>query len=303
MAIGVTSGSECRAGSLTFELETTRDVAYSMDADADPVRHKLDIHRPKDCKNFPVVFFVHGGGWVQGNKDHFGVYTLLARTLARNGIGMVCPNYRLSPRVKHPEHIRDVAKAFAWTQRNIGKYGGDSNEIFVAGHSAGGHLSALLATDESYLRAEGLSLKNIKGAMPISGVLIVPSMTLFDPVFGKDPVVRKQASPVSHAGKQSPPFLILYADKDLPACDRPGAEALCKALQDKQCQAQACEIAPRNHLSILLNAAKESDPVMRSMLSFIGSQVVVDRLAAGDCLSVVDEMGLSLARYAAAVSK
>ena len=179
-------GSHGAAQTGNFAMESIRNLSYYDGDEADAVRHKLDIHRPKDCQDYPVLFFVHGGGWVEGNKDHFGIYSVIARTLARQGVGMVCPNYRLSPQVKHPEHIRDVAKAFAWTSRNIGKYGGNPRALFVGGHSAGGHLSALLATDERYLKAEGLGLSSIRGAMPVSGVFNVPNLTLFDSVFGKD---------------------------------------------------------------------------------------------------------------------
>jgi len=80
--------------------------------------------------------------------------------------------------VKHPEHIKDVARAFAWTVKNCEKWGGRPDQIFLAGHSAGGHLVSLLATDESYLKAEGLKLSDIKGVMAISGVYRIPEIHL-----------------------------------------------------------------------------------------------------------------------------
>src|SRR5947209_5431295 len=63
-----------------------------------------------------------------------------------------------------------VARAFAWTQKHAAEYGGRPDQIFACGHSAGGHLVSLLATDESYLKAEGLSAKDIKGVISVSGV-------------------------------------------------------------------------------------------------------------------------------------
>ena len=92
----------------------------------------------------------------------------------------------------------------------------------------------LLATDESYLKAEGLSLQAIKGAMPVSGVFIIPPGPIFDVAFGKDPKARKQASPISHVQEDLPAFLVLFGDSDLPSCDRPGAEAFCKASAGEQ---------------------------------------------------------------------
>ncbi len=169
-----------------FEQQSFRGISYYDGKDADPVRHQLDIHVPKGHKDFPVLFFVHGGGWIQGNKDHLGIYSVLARAFNRHGIGVVCPNYRLSPGVTHPEHIRDVARAFAWTYHNIQRVWRLQEQLFVGGHSAGGHLSALLAVDPRYLKAEGLSLTAIKGAIPLSGLFIIPPEPIFDVAFGKD---------------------------------------------------------------------------------------------------------------------
>jgi acetyl esterase/lipase len=285
-----------------FEQQTVRNVAYYQGPDFDSVRHKLDIHVPKGHKDFPVLFFVHGGGWIKGNKDHLGIYTMLARTFNRHGIAVVCPNYRLSPDVKHPEHVRDVARAFAWTFKNINKYGGRSDELFVGGHSAGGHLCALLATDETYLKAEGLTLKAVKGAMPVSGLYVIPPQPVFDIPFGKDPNIRKQASPIHHVKADLPSFLVLFADHDLPVCDRRGAEAFCKAMHGKACRADLCEIPRRNHLSILWSAINDTDPVTQSMLSFIMARVTLDRLGR-EGPEAIDEFGTFLARYVGYVAR
>src|SRR5690242_5472635 len=79
------------------EVEEFRNLAYYEGADADPVRHRLDLYVPKGRKDFPVLFFVHGGYWRSGNKN---LYAPLGRVFARNGIGTVIINYRLSPQVK-----------------------------------------------------------------------------------------------------------------------------------------------------------------------------------------------------------
>src|SRR5262249_15848151 len=149
----------------TYEVEVAKNIAYNTDKDADEVRHKLDLHMPKGGKDCPVFFFVHGGGWRAGNKNGFGK---TGNTLAKMGIVSVSTNYRLTTKggkVKHPDHIKDVAKAFAWTVNNIAKRGGNPKQIYISGHSAGGHLVALLGTDESYLKDEKLSLENIKGVL------------------------------------------------------------------------------------------------------------------------------------------
>jgi acetyl esterase/lipase len=255
-----------------YEVESVKDIAYYEGEDMDKVKHKLDLYLPKGKKNFPVLFFVHGGAWIHGDKDgQLGVYHSLGNFYAAQGIGVVVTNYRLSPGVKHPEHIKDVARAFAWTVKNIEKHGGNPEQIFVCGHSAGGHLVALLATDETYLKAEGASLKNIKGVIPISGVYEVPPKVL-PQVFGSDPEVAKKASPTCNVKAGLPPFLILYADDDLKYCDRAPVQAFCKALDDKGCTATICEIKDSNHIKMLFSAKSADNDVSKKILEFIAAQ-------------------------------
>ena len=129
---------------------------------------------PENKKDYPVVVLVHGGGWFIGDNRSAGLYSSVGQFLASQGVGVVLPNYRLWPAVKHPEHAKDVARAVAWTRAHIGKYGGDAQRLFLMGHSAGAHLVALLATDESYLQAEHMKTTDIKGIVAVSGVYRIP---------------------------------------------------------------------------------------------------------------------------------
>jgi len=157
-----------------------------------PRKHLLDIYKPQDLVNAPVLLFIHGGAWQRGDKL---LYAYLGRAFASRGFTTVIINYRLTPEVRHPGHVQDVARAFAWTYRNITAHGGNPAGIFVMGHSAGGHLAALLALDEQYLEAEGLTTSLIRGAMPISGVYNLNAIPGFDSIFTSDPEVRRNASP------------------------------------------------------------------------------------------------------------
>jgi acetyl esterase/lipase len=280
-AVGPTRAEEKAAPSEPaanlFEVRPVRNLAYRevyKDENVAKEKNKLDLYLPKGQQEFPVVFFVHGGAWRNGHKDYFGVYSTFGMSLARRGIGAVVPNYRLSPEVQHPDHIKDVAKAFAWTCKNIAKYGGRPDQIFVCGHSAGGHLVSLLATDDRYLKAEGLTLKAIRGAIPMSGVYTIPEVSeLFTSMFGSDAKVRREASPIIHARSDAPPFLIIYADYDLTYCGRAPSEEFCKALKSKKSEAETMEVPQRNHVTILLNACLRTDPVPQAILKFIGAHI------------------------------
>lgn len=248
----------------TFEVETVKNVAYNDSKEADSVRHKLDLYLPKDAKDYPVLFFIHGGGWTKGSKDNFSSH---GKTFASNGIGFVAVNYRLSPAVKHPEHTKDVAQAFAFARADLKKRGADVSQIYVSGHSAGGHLCALLATDESYLKEHKLSLKDVKGCIPISGVFTVGGRA---EIWGDDEEMRKKASPMNHVAKGLPPMLLFYGDAEDKGLGAQ-AEKFGEALKKVGSKAEVRRITDRTHGTIMSNVAKADDEVTKAIFTFIKS--------------------------------
>ena len=289
-------------------------VPYYQGPEYDPVRHRLDLYLPRGKSNFPVVVLVHGGAWRRGDNRCCGLYSAVGQFLASQGYGVVMPNYRLSPEVRHPAHITDVARAVAWTRACINEYGGDPERLYLAGHSAGGHLVSLLTTDEKYLAAEGLRPDILKGVLAVSGVYDLPparqdvvlggdtplsfqlrqvaflrrcfghawpltqpvpglvlSIDVYGPVFGDDPVGRTLASPIHHVKPGLPPFLILYAQHDLPTL--PGmARRFAEALRDQRCPVEEHEVADRNHNSIFFSAIRPDDPTAAAILRFLQRQ-------------------------------
>ncbi|NBO91965.1 MAG: alpha/beta hydrolase [Planctomycetia bacterium] len=157
------------------------DIRYHPGRD----RHTLDIFRPDSSpKPLPVILFIHGGTWMTGDKDFFGINRKAGKMLARSGYVTAVVNYRLTPFVQHPEHARDIARAFAWIQRHINKYGGDPSRVVLIGHSAGGHLATLIATDPAYLADPELKLDAsaraaVKGVIGVSGVYRIPQADEF----------------------------------------------------------------------------------------------------------------------------
>ncbi len=144
------------------ELPNTLDIGYGPSA-----AETLDVFRPADSAlPVPVQVFLHGGYWRAFHKDDF---SFAARsTVAAGGVGVVV-NYALMPGVTMAELVRQCRAALAWTYRNIAEHGGDPDRIFISGHSAGGHLVAMLmATD--WAEAFGLPADPVKGAVAISGL-------------------------------------------------------------------------------------------------------------------------------------
>jgi acetyl esterase/lipase len=144
-------------------VETSKDISY-VQGTSNP-RQRLDVYVPRGGSGFPVVVFIHGGYWIAQDKDYFaplvGLYGNVGRALARRGIGVVVLNYRLVPDVAFPEQLSDVVSAIRWTQDNVERYGGDPRRLVVAGHSAGGHMAALLALDPARLRTGGVDAGSI----------------------------------------------------------------------------------------------------------------------------------------------
>jgi acetyl esterase/lipase len=275
-------------------------------------RHELDVFSPAGASRAPVLVLVHGGAWMIGDKDFHGLYRNVGRALARRGLVVVMPNYQLTPRVRHPEHVKDVARAYAWVRRHIKDYGGDPDDIFLAGHSAGGHLVALLATDPGYLKEPALGLteadrRALRGVIGVSGVYTIPQpddiarvmagmlsglsmggpqggampaatnsllrkasawLNPFVLVFGNDPKQQQLASPLAHVRPGLPPFLLLYAQRDLPLLDGM-ARTFAAALKKAGDSVQAERIDDRNHDSILFWATDADDSVNRAITHFI----------------------------------
>ena len=228
------------------EVVVVNDIAYYEGADADAKKHKLDIYTPKGLKDFPVVFFIHGGTWSSGDRKMYGN---MGQMFASQGIGVVVISYRLSPAVTHPAHIEDVAKAFAWTHTNIAKYGGRADRIFVAGHSAGGHLTSLLAANPEYLKKHNLSSKNIRGIIPISGVYDIPA-GMFPKIFPGTADALKPASPVKNLSAGGPPALVIYADQDYAGLEQLAKQYTAK-LGELKTQATLELIKDRTHITII----------------------------------------------------
>ena len=146
------------------------NIPYDDPPTAGGTKHELDIYHPIGETNTPVLVFIHGGAWKQGDKN---IYVELGNTFsAYYRTTTVIANYELSTDPWYaifPEHILDVAKAFAWIYEHIDEYGGDPENIYLFGQSAGAHLVSLLATDSNYLINHNLSLDKIKGVVCMSG--------------------------------------------------------------------------------------------------------------------------------------
>ena len=188
--------------------KTEVDIPYSVLSEDSykNERTKLDIYYPTDKKGFATVIFLHGGG-LEGGSKHIPL------ELQQQQIAVVAPNYRLSPKAHHPTYIEDAAQSVAWTIENIARYGGDPKKIYLAGHSAGGYLTLMLALDKSYLDRHGVDADSLAGYLPISGQ--TNTHYTIRKERGMDPVVPiiDQYAPIYHSRQLAPPLLLVTGDR------------------------------------------------------------------------------------------
>jgi acetyl esterase/lipase len=160
--------SACSPVTVLNALAPERGISEILDVGYEPGdRHQLDIYAPKGVTSAPVVVFIYGGGWKDGNRSE---YRFVAAALAARGFVTVVPDYRLYPQVRFPAFLRDAASAVAWTRANISRYGGDPNRLFLMGHSAGAYIVAMLTLDKQWLAADGVDPdKDIAGTIGLAG--------------------------------------------------------------------------------------------------------------------------------------
>lgn len=139
-----------------------RDLAYTETSEVE-----LDVYSPETGSGHPVLVFIHGGGWNKYDKELFAP---VAMQLVPRDMVVVIPDYTLHPDAGYEQMARETAAAVAWTFENIADYRGDPEQVVLSGHSAGGHLSGLVALDERWLGEYGYEPADLCGWVGLSGV-------------------------------------------------------------------------------------------------------------------------------------
>lgn len=253
---------------LSPDVKVEKGITYRAGPEESADKHKLDIYLPKSKTNLPVFFFIHGGAWKTGDRSY---YIPLGNRYAKEGFITVAPSYRLAPKHPYPAQLEDVAAALAWTVRHISEYGGDTNRIYVGGHSAGGHLAALLALDERALGVHHLSPKLIRGVLALSGVYNLTAGEGLESVFGTDVAKRRAAAPLTYVHAGAPPFLVTYCEWDyfsLPAM----AKEFHAALRQAGVSSELVFVPGESHISEIISVTRSNDVTVAAALKFMQSK-------------------------------
>jgi acetyl esterase/lipase len=262
--------------------EVKRNIPYANPAQE---RQVLDVYSPRNAKNLPVVFWIHGGGWQTGDKSSV---QKKPQFFVDQGFVFVSTNYRLLPNVDMATIVRDVAKSIRWVHDHVAEYGGDPNRLFIMGHSAGAQLAALICTDDRYLKAEGLSLAIIKGCVPVDGdTFDVPAIIETAETrwrvhglpkakfghrekFGNDPAKHRDFSAVTHVARDKgiPPFLILHVAEHPDTSAQ--AQRLGNVLKEAGVSVRVFGARETTHNKLNADLGLPDDPATKALLEFLG---------------------------------
>ncbi|CAG8498945.1 9464_t:CDS:2 [Paraglomus occultum] len=213
------------------------DIVYCTDQELAEQREdvdekqflSLDIYTRRDTSATlkPVFLFIHGGGWIRGDKT--SPYPLI-RHLAESGLVVVAINYRLASVAPYPAQLIDAKRALRWVKKSIKNFGGDPNFIIVGGDGAGGHLAALVAltpNNAEYQPGFELVDTSVQASVLINAITDVTNETMvwntnFPEHFAKDIAkldksnedFLKLHSPIHNIKPDSVPFLVFHGDRD-----------------------------------------------------------------------------------------
>jgi acetyl esterase/lipase len=203
------------------------DVRYGQESS----QQALDVIIPNGDPPFPVLVYIHGGGFYGKDKKE---YSYMVRSFAHRSFVVFNINYRLAPRYTFPCVFQDVSRAIRWVHDNAGRYGGDVQRIFLAGDSTGAYLASMYAEAiqsqelmSSLSMQEGIPPGHLKGLLLFYGFYDLETVMQTDfptatevcaGYFGSDPQVFPErariASPARHVPGSFPPALLISGEKD-----------------------------------------------------------------------------------------
>jgi acetyl esterase/lipase len=209
----------------------------------------LDVVYDPSKNNLPVIFFVHGGSWMSGSKD---MYSRLGSNFLSRGFVTVLISYRLFPETDIYGMAEDCRAAFRWCCENISQYGGDHGRIYLAGHSAGGHLAAVTGLTEKLKCVRGYILIDAFG---LSAWHFLNSHSAFIPenfteLFGKEAKKWSGVAPDKLADRTASPFLILLGGKTYPVIQY-DSERFAQTIREQEVPCELITIPGQSHMQMI----------------------------------------------------
>jgi acetyl esterase/lipase len=174
----------------------------------------LDVYRPPNAHDAPIIVMVHGGGWAIGDKNSKSVVINKLKHWLPKGFLLVSVDYRLLPEAKPDLQANDIAMALAYVEHNAPTWGGDGGKIILMGHSAGAHLVALLSADPGVVTAAGGwpwagTVVLDSAALDVPALMAWPHAQLYDDAFGRDRSYWATVSPAQNLTPSAVPMMLV----------------------------------------------------------------------------------------------
>lgn len=217
-------------------------------------RQRLDLYVPEGADGpVPLVVFFYGGNWQSGSRED---YRFVGQAFASRGYAVAIPDYRLYPQIRYPGFLEDAAAAVAWLLRNRERTGVTPAPVYLAGHSAGGYIAAMLSLDPDWLAAAGISLcETVAAGIGLAGpydFLPLRSADLKD-IFGPEET-RARTQPVNHVDGDEPPLLLITGDEDRTVLPR-NARRLAERIRRSGGEAEVLVYAGVGHIELVASLA------------------------------------------------
>jgi acetyl esterase/lipase len=243
-------------------VEVMRNEPYGDDA-----RQVLDVFRPAGAADAPVVLFLHGGAFVDGEKDRSPeIYSNVLHYLARRGIVGANVEYRRAPEHTYPSGTEDVRGAVEWARRNAASLGGDPGRIFLMGHSAGAaHTGAFAYGGPSAIAGHIVVSGRVRAEMWPGN----PNARKVAAYYGTDPEVHERASQANLVGPSSPRTLIAVAEFENPFLDVHCAELYYRLAHAHGRAGRFVRLEGHNHTSIIASLNTADERLGREVVRFV----------------------------------
>ena len=238
------------------------DLAYGPDP-----KQVLDLYLPDgEVSNAPVFLFLHGGGFREGDKAHYGS---VAEPFVNREVITAVASYRLTGSGSHyPDQPDDVKSTVKWLFENISQYGGNPENIYVGGHSAGAILSADIGVDLAWLAEMGMPKEILKGIVPVSGPYDVRARGRPGEVYtyAPTPELREQASPILHIDDPVPAALVAVGSEE---AYQESSMAFTEALKAAGVDAHYLLLEGEDHADTALSLANGDSELFRQVIEMI----------------------------------
>jgi arylformamidase len=214
----------------------------------------------------PVLLYVHGGYWRGGSKEDNCNFVDL---FTERGVMVAVIEYDLCPHVDVAEIVRQARSAVSWTYRNIGGYGGDLSKLYIAGHSAGGHLAAMALAHD--WQREGLPRDIIKGAVITSAVhdlQMVMRVSVNDEI-RMTPEIARAHSPLHHPPLVSCPILVAVGAAE-PKGWQQMSEDYHRFCKEHGSNVEYLAVPGANHYTMSQHLADAESPLTRAIFRQMG---------------------------------